>query len=856
MSDRDFGSLHKYLDPEEKSFETVVFQQNTALSSSEQVLSQELRRQEEDSLIRNNINSGWISGSFLSGNKDEFSFGTSANQFKLTGKPIFHINGWIAPLEYTNTSNDGENVVNLDSPPSSGGELGVDFVFLEAWRALVKADPDSTNKPASDKLYRHGNVLSPSGTWLNDDLKDNPISQNINEELSIRIQIQYRLRSVRLNTDSNRDGYSDDAVEVQGPNSNPQSNIHFTHAPSFSGKGFSDRGLWIGGGEIGSGNEIAGTADGFVYSIPICLVYRRNSAGWDAMNNGNGGINDVESNVDSDRPDDLFSDQVVEDDIQDIRHGVNLTGQDWDEVIQKNTSLLLDSDLKTWAATSAHTPWYVGGNNDSAGTKMFMADDLVPSGVDNSSGNTIRNPDGVCRVFSDRTHVQKYVEVYTTNSDWGAGDQLELDFTSSGKDVKSEMPDGTIIGDVNSVVLNDTDGSNGQLEMPVQKVEGLETLQSTITIDPGSISSQADIWVEWEVIYPPGEGLSSHPRERPSNFEMYFHDPSTWDTTIGTTMSSSSDVLSYMDISYGEMHREAEIEFRTDSNKTETIFAKDSSTVALPEYPYLDGNDPNNTITVNDNGSTKTISGVEGRVITITGTFSSSDAQVDVTYTPHKALPSNGAEMTVYYRAPGIQAISEEFLPDPLEIEPVYMPEKIYSVVTGVGSQEECYPWRYPSSQIPVSEDASYAGEEELSSPSKISVDDFDSETGMLELSTMVPMPSVSSITLQTLSSLSSSSSHDEWIDHYKEVDPSGYKPSVFSQPLSGKTEHKTFYPILARLKQDTDFAKKGTVVMIVFSHYHDYLSNTSENIEENKIVFNNENSCASVYKVQGNFLD
>lgn len=860
MSHRDFGTLHKYLDSQEKNYETIVSQQDKPLSSSELVLQQEIGRQDEDAILRESIDSGFLRGDFLLDHNEDYSFGMNANQFKLVNKPVVHLNGWVMPLEYTNTSNDGENVITVDAPPTSSGEQGVDFVWLEAWRTLIQSDPDSTNKPASDQVYRHGNVLSPSGTWLNDEMKDNPISSQTGNETSIRVQIQYRIRSARLNTDGNRDGFSDDNVHPQGPNSSQNTNFTYGFAPSSSKVDSNDRGLWLAGDEIGTGNEFPGTADGFIYATPICLVYRRNSGGFDEANNGNGGLNEVESATSSDRPDGLFADQIVYEDVQDLRKAVSLEGEDWERVHERNINDLLDNDMRTWATNSAHTQWYVGGNNDTSGNSLFMADDIVEDSLDRSHGNTIRNPDGICRVFSDRARPEKYVKIYHTEVDWVSGDTFTLDLTSTGMDVENELPDGARISDVHEVRLDDTDGSNGYLKVPIQSVSGLGTRNATITIGTPPTTSSENIWIVWEVLYPPGGGLTRHPEETPSNFKAHFTPSTEFENIIGTGVSSSSDVAQYADIYYEFPHREVKVEIRQSSALTRTVYARDGSSVVIPEYPYLDGQDPNNTITVTEGGSTKSIIETEknGRVLHVDPTFSSSDAQVDVTYTPERPLPKN-TNTTIYYRSPAISAIPKEFLPSTLNVQPVYLPDSLYACISGTGSQGESFPWVSPSSQIPVNYQASYEGEEELDAPPEISIDDFNADTGALKLQLMVPLSNVSELTLKDpINSENPSGTpegNEESVDHYANTEDNTYKPAIIAQSLSSRIEHKTFYPILAKLKEDTEFAKRGTVVMIVFSQYSDYYNSTKIDAEENKIVFDNENSCIGVYKIKGNFL-
>lgn len=860
MSDRKFGNQHKYLDPEYKGFESVVYQQDTPVSSSELVLSQEVQRREEDESRRSDLHSGFMTGSFLDDGLVDYDFRQKANQFRLINLPVAHVNGWTIPVHRSNTSDWGKNFIQLDPPPTSSGEVGVDFVWLEAWRALVKADPSTTNKPASDKLYWAGNVLSPQSTWHDDDLKDNPIGNQTGNETSIRVQIQYRIRNQRLATNSNREGFNDSNVSPQGPNGSPQGSFSYTYQPNLSSNSnFEDRGLWVSGGEVGSNNEFPGTADGFIYAIPICLVYRRNSAGFDALNNGNGGLNAVEDGgTPSDRPDGYYSDQITKDDVQDLRSWVS-RDFNHEEILERNVDHLFKNNMKTWAQNSAHTPWYVGGNSDTYGTDYLRADDLMPvsSGtiIDKSSGNSIRSPDGICRVFSDRAHHQKHVKVYSTNSDWSNGDKLTLDISG----LSDETPDNTLITDVVDIRINDTDGSNGYVEMGYVLISGLDTQTADLYIeDPVNVlgsSSQKDIWVTWEVTYPAGNGLTSHPKQVPSNFEMFFHNPSALDSAVGTSLNSSSDALSYMDISYNEPHREVKIEHTTDSTVTKTVRAKDSTTIVLPEYPDLNQS-INQSITVTDSqGNNVVIASVDGRTLSV-GTLPNSDDEVEVEYYPLRPLPNGNAEMTVYYRAPSIHAVPEEFLSDgqtktKITTSLKYVPDHFYSIATGSGSHKTPTSWAYPNSQFPVQTNRDYRGEGDFVSPQTISTkhSDVRRPNGLIRIDPIRDIPSNHTLILGTPTNVSSG--QDEYIDYFRGISAQsprgGLDPFTVGEPLYSQKRHKNVLFLIVKSQRKTSFCKKGELLLIALTEYH---GDANSDHRANEIT---STSIVSVYKLKGN---
>ena len=149
---------------------------------------------------------------------------------------------------------------------------------------------------------------------------------------------------------------------------------------------------------------------------------------------------------------------------------------------------------------NAHTGWYAAGNN--VGSRYLKADDIIPStpATDPPSGNTVRAADGICKVFSDRAHIQRHQVVYAPpGGTWTAGDQVSLDLTALsplGAPLSDEQPVGTVIVDVVEVTLDDTDTVTGHLTMPVQTIAGLGTQTVTLTMDaPPVAGSTRNVWV-------------------------------------------------------------------------------------------------------------------------------------------------------------------------------------------------------------------------------------------------------------------------------------------------------------------------------------------------------------------------
>ena len=200
------------------------------------------------------------------------------------------VNGWLVPVTGTKTgappgspnNTDTFNKITLSPPPANAGDARADFVFLEVWKALVAPAPSVTNKPSASGMYRYGNVEG-GYSYLVDDL----IDSDVGSETTLRVQIQYRIRVQPgiVGLTSYPDGFDPTVVKAQGAASAATS---YTFANMRQELG--DPGLWRAGD--GTENSL-GTVDGYVYAIPLSVVFRRNTVAWagDPSQNLTGGFN-------------------------------------------------------------------------------------------------------------------------------------------------------------------------------------------------------------------------------------------------------------------------------------------------------------------------------------------------------------------------------------------------------------------------------------------------------------------------------------------------------------------------------------------------------------------------------------
>jgi hypothetical protein len=311
---------------------------------------------------------------------------------------------------------------------------------------------DTPNKPTQASLYRHGNTQAPVGVALPDDITD-PV---VGAESTKRVQIQYRIRvtgqaeAVNYKTEG---GFDNPNVLAQGTGLAPLAGYPFVPADGTTVSGNSsavayqtqDPGLWIAGDGTLASALALGTVDGFVYAIPIAMVNRRNDAsvgpsgqGFDPLNNTNGALSRSHAGFvnpiigvipagTSDRPDGRFHDALLREDVLDLRKEVVPGGLDLKAELERQMTLLLDGELKTWQIDTEDKQTLGGGSGD-VGTRFLVCNEIGRSGakggISPTSGNTPRGVsvadfDHVRRRFADWAVVERCVFPILPTADAG-----------------------------------------------------------------------------------------------------------------------------------------------------------------------------------------------------------------------------------------------------------------------------------------------------------------------------------------------------------------------------------------------------------------------------------------------------
>ena len=464
---------------------------------------------------------------------------------------------------------------------------------------------DTANKPTQATLYRHGNVDAPGGVNLADDIAD----PTLQTETTKRVQIQYRIRTTGQTEAVNfksENGYTNANVLAQGAQAAPVATYPFVPADNSTVSANSDatayqtvdQGLWIAGDGSSAAATALGTVDGYVYSIPLCFVFRRNNAGgagngFTPLTNTNGAlpqthigfvnpiIGVIPANT-SDRPDGYFHDLIEMDDILDLRKQVSPGGIDLKAELERQMTLLLDNQMETWALDAADKNTLGAGSGD-VSTKFLVCNEIgrsnarggvAPASGDTTRGNSIADFDHVRRRFADWPVVEKRVFPILPNdlvgaqpgkyvtkatggyATWQAGDVISIDLDAldatglgdwanvpsgapvGGGQVSNMWPPGTTVTDVLRVIHDDGNFNAAIVkDVELAGVTGIGTPHIQLILDRNNLQATGgDAVAPYDLVGPnPGADVNS-PRRIWVELEI------TYPVGSGTTDTPDEDL--------------------------------------------------------------------------------------------------------------------------------------------------------------------------------------------------------------------------------------------------------------------------------------------------------------------------
>lgn len=847
---------------EEKSFETVIIQEGKPVIDWEMNLREEVARDHGTRLGNQRFTpSCFLSGDYFENPSLEGSYEFlsavvgNENQFKIKRQDIL-ANGWHIQFDYSpngaGTAVAGENTVVLNAVPATGTRT--DLVILEVWRALIQAAPSVANKSAGGLILRNGNVKCPDAYNFADDLID-PVEA---AETSARVQIQYRYRVIDgVNIDTYPDGLDDPSVDAfsvsdfGGPGADGAS-TGLLYSPVNR-----DPGLWRAGAGDAASAAALGTVDGYMYAIPICAVFRRNSdiAEFDRDLNLNGGV-PISAGT-SDRPDGLFIDQIVAKDVKDLRKTV---ARDYNEILQKTTQQVFDNSLTTQHEITA---------SNIAGTTIFAKEDV---GV---AGNSTGNPDRVRRFFSDRCYTETIVarvEITGAPSATAIFDlnSLDLAWNPGLFNLIGAAPTGTnLVGVKNLRVVDPVspyDKTGFDLVSPyvdniTYSAFGPDIDTATVTFDV-PLAVGLVVYAELMIEYPAGNGLY---RNVIDAYQVWGPDPTTigllpapW--IDGTLWTLSSDATRYdLDTSLWNVdnpHREALIRIRT-IDIIDTFYTDASNKIYIPErltgaaITVDDGGGPlpNTNYTYNTAYTEVQLATAPGAGTAVLTTYKA--------YRPAPDLPGTPVDsFQVFFESAAIQSIEPPAGTQTIQLIPRAISNFLYIIANGSGSPDDAFPYDAPGAQIAIPQlpTPSYP-ESILDTPNVLSIVGFGINTGFMQTESKVPYtPRANEVTL-----------HREPVDDVEDDDgrffwprstaPSitnVYSPIIYGQLLSSKQRHKVAFPVVMELAEDfASIGRKGTIILVMMAKWGEF--DDQNNIRLSPIQ---GDSGASVYRVRGNLLN
>ncbi len=759
------------------------------------------------------------------------------------------------------------------------------------------------NKPTQNAIYHHGNVGSPSGV----DLADNLVDPALNVESTQRVQVQYRLRTysnvaLGVNPKTQPDGFSNTNVLAQGATGAPVAGYPFVPADATTvsansdatAYGFVDNGLYIAGDGSAVSAAALGTVDGFVYAIPVCFVFRRNDAsltgGFDPSSNANGALSITHAGFNnthietpgpvainagaSDRPDGAFHDVIVAEDVLDLRRHVTPPGYDFASELKYQTQSLLDATNLSWQVESSEYGIMGTGSGGNSTTPMACDEIARPTDpLSNVLGNRVRTFDHIARRFASQPVVERVIfevlpnagpyplgfTVVNTGAGWCEDDTISLNFTalrasslydwtlpSALTTVAGNWPSGTRVTDV-LVSYHDDGHSTAPVDQTVQfkSIVGVGTTTVTVTLDhnpqvtdvagsgtvlvdlaAGPNGSQRRIFLEIEVTYPTGAGLTHTPRTAltPSVGSGYApynggaivqYDPSQRSTDMAVTWVPQPK--------FRPPFREVLLEQRS-KLAVDSLVTRNANNVYTPRRIFTTAG-----MLANGVAPLSASVGSSERKVVLGVAAPGAQVPVAVSYVPQDPLTDYGAvgyRLDVYYQATapqtcGVQAgvIPTNLLPHGFTVEPIAASNHVWTGQTGAGSVELAFPYAVPLDSIPIANLLPGNDREwYFAATATVAVSDFNADTGSLTLHSMVPMDASAPLTLGDPAN--GTQIDGEFRAYYDFVNAGGYKSTVMAQPLSGAARHKVFTTMLARPTTATRLFRPGELILLVFSRW------------------------------------
>lgn len=856
MTTKNLGpAVSGYLNPDGRNWETVVFQAGKPVLDKELILGEDIDVGAGQLALTRAMPSGWLANEFLdtSDTANALFIAGSALEFSMPNLRA-HVNGWI--LNVINTGASGMNRLTIPACPTGLGATRTDVVVLEVWRKLISASPSTDGKSFTGRIWANGNVKVASADDAVLNYADDILDAFVASESTKRVQIQYRLRVLEgvdiLSYPSALDDPTVVARSTPTAAATPDGSATVFTYTNQAANG--DAGLWRAG-DGNPANTLA-TVDGYMYAIPLCGLFRRNTTPFDKNTNQNGGAADPGPST---RPDGLLADVIAVTDIVDLRLGVRPTGWDYSEILEKTVNLLFDNNLKTEYLLTSIGGGTVGHTVLYANEVGVLPGDAVITG-DTPGADFIGQFDAVRRTFSDRAIYETVtVKVAAPGGGWVSGSTVAIDpttmeiFPFASNNFAARAPAEVMFLDiVNATWIGPTAGKKTASAMTnITKVTGLGTrpiapLSITVTGTLPTGLSDEPIYVEVLVGYPAGGGLTHTPVLDFGAASVSINNPLALPATTPVSYSALAHAFDYPHREIRMTYTTVTVSFSCAADTTIT----GATTFRLPERA-------DSIVSVDRNGGpiVGTVSlDSTGRVVTFNNAadYTSPGDTIDVEYVALRPLPNNGEQVTIWYNARTPQTIRNSLLGTTATVVPRAISSHLWAMTVGSGSQDEAYPFPYQYVQTagvyPTSA-GTFSGEHEMMATSTIDIATFNADTGLLRLPIVLPfVPQPEAVTFMR----AGGDIDAEDRTFFKSV-PSGYIPNAYAQELSDAKKHKAIVPMIVELAADSTLGKRGQLMLVLLQRWIPF-------DEENFIAFNSDltqnTTTASIFRLPGNLLN
>lgn len=238
---------------------------------------------------------------------------------------------------------------------------------------------------------------------------------------------------------------------------------------------------------------------------------------------------------------------------------------------------------------------------------------------------------------------------------------------------------------------------------------------------------------------------------------------------------------------------------------------------------------------------------------------------------PNYGSPGQGYQQAIYFRTNAPQTVgvkeaplvlpsgtpfpytgASAALPSSVLVEPLHVSGKLWSGQRGTGSVDLSFPHLTPMDPIPVKDGSSefppvsFPGEWYFAATANISIADFSAQVGTLALHALVP-PEGSILWNVGGPTLGEQPLVDaEFRALYPYINRDSHRPTAMAQPLSNPVRHKVFTPILVRALESCPLFRAGEVLLVVLSRW-----SALDSLNSTEMATSNNRGCAAIYRTK-----